>query len=254
MSPHSAFRSVRRAARPIAVAVLAALPLAGCYNTVDRTIPTASVPEDYHLRHPVVLAEAPDHLDIFPVGAAGRLDYRDLHSMDAFVADYKLSGQGSIVIRAPEGGGIDPVATERTVLAVRHALGGFGARLVDIGTYPVADPRLASPLHLSYIKLQARIASRCGDWPDDLNSGATLHGWENHSYYNLGCASAKTLAAQIDDPRDLLGPRADDPSDVQMRTRAIGLLRGTSGVSQGRDPGTNWTGAEPTAISNVGAD
>jgi pilus assembly protein CpaD len=234
-------------------AALLAASLAAC-TTVDREVPTASVPADYHLRHPVVLAEAPDRLDIFTVGGAGRLDDRSLHDLAAFVAEYRLSGHGPIVVRAPEGP-VDRFAVERTVQAVRHALIGFGARGgVEVVGYPVADPRLASPLHLSFTRMQARLASRCGDWPDDLNSGASLNGWQNRSYYNLGCASAKTLAAQIDDPRDIVSPRPEDPSDVQLRTRAIGLLRGTATAQPGKDPGTVWTGAAPTPISNVGGN
>lgn len=235
-----------------AVALLAGA-LSAC-TTVDREVPTASVPADYHLRHPVVLAQAPDRLDIFTVGAAGRLDDRSLHAIDAFMAEYRLSGQGPIIVAAPEGP-VDRFAVERTVAAVRHALLGFGAHSgIEVVSYPIADPRLASPLHLSFTRLQARMASRCGDWPDDLNSGASLNGWQNRSYYNLGCASAKTLAAQIDDPRDIVSPRPDDPSDVQLRTRAIGLLRGTASASQGKDPGTLWTGAAPTPISPVGGN
>lgn len=226
----------------LAVALLAA-PLAACTTPVDRTVPTGSVSPDYHMRHPVVLAQMPSYLDVFPVGANGLLDRRTLHQLDVFAQEYRQFGQGSVVIRAPDRPA-DPVSTGRTVEAVRAALGRFGVvGRVEVDRYPVSDPRLASPLHLGYLKLQARVASRCGDWPDDLGSGNTINGWENRSYYNLGCASAKTLAAQLDDPRDLVAPRAEDPTDVQLRTRAIGLLRGSDGVNPGHDPGTVWNGA-----------
>lgn len=227
-------------------AVLMAGSLAAC-STVDRTVPTASVPADYHQRHPVVLADEPTSLEVFPVGADGRLDRRTLHQLDAFATDYRQAGQGAVLIRAPEDDALSRPTTERTVRAVRAALAGYGVRgRVEVARYPVGDPRLASPLHLSYVKMQAVVASRCGDWPDDLNTGATLHGWENRSYYNLGCASAKTFAAQIDDPRDLIAPRAEDPTDVQLRTRAIGLLRA------GADPSTSWP--SPSTIISVGGN
>lgn len=244
--------SSARPRRLALAAVLLAGPLAAC-STVDRTVPTASVPADYHLRHPVVLANEPTFLDVFPIGPDGRLDRRTIHQIDDFAADYRQAGQGAVLIGAPADDPVSRAATERTVKAVRAALARFGVRgPISVARYPVEDPRLASPLHLSYVKMQARVASRCGDWPDDLNAGATLHGWENRSYYNLGCASAKTFAAQIDDPRDLIAPRAEDPTDVQLRTRAIGLLRGSPDAANGVDPGTKWTGAPLVPIVKVG--
>jgi Flp pilus assembly secretin CpaC len=51
---------------------------------------------------------------------------------------------------------------------------------------------------------------------------------------NFGCASQSVIAAQVDDPRDFVQPRALGPSDVEMRTRAIEAVR------NGQDPGTQW--------------
>lgn len=232
-----------RAGQFVAFAILA-MPLAAC-QTVDRSVPTASVPFDYHARHPVVLTNAPVDLDIFPVGPDGKLDRRQAHDLAVFADDYRDKGQGVIVMRVPRGT-VNDGNIQRTVEAVRRALVVQGVRGdIQIGSYAIGDPNIASPLHLSYARLQARVASHCGDWPDDLNSGSNVNTWENRSYYNLGCASTQTLTAQIDDPRDVLRPRADDPTDVQLRTRAIGSLR------QGSDPSTNWSGSPPV-IGPVG--
>ena len=239
-------RAARRR-RGVLACVILALPLAAC-QTVDRTVPTASIPTDYHERHQVVLANAPDYLDIFPIGAGGRLDTRQRRDLEVFAAEYRRTGQSSMTIRVPRGS-VNDLDVQRTLDLVRRGLSENGVRgSILIGSYPISDPMLASPLHLSYARLQARGSSRCGDWPDDLNSGATLNGWQNRSYYNLGCGTTQTLAAQIDDPRDLLRPRAEDPSDVQLRTRAIGLLRA------GKDPGTVWTGSTLSPISDVGGN
>jgi pilus assembly protein CpaD len=247
----SHFSLLGRASRgrpgPLLACALLALPLAAC-GTVDRTVPTGTISRDYHERHPVVLANEAEPLDIFMVGASGRLDSRQMRDIDVFATEYRQRGQGSIAIDVPRGA-VNGVDVDRTVHAVRRALADHGITgSVQLGSYPIADPFLASPLHLRYTRLQARVASRCGDWPDDLNSGATLHGWENNSYYNLGCATTQTLAAQIDDPRDLVRPRAEDPSDVVLRTRAIGLLRA------GKDPGTVWAGSALQGISSVGGN
>ena len=222
------------------------LLMAGCASPVDRAVATAPVADDYRLRHPVVLANAPQRLDIFFVGAAGRLDHVQGQQIEAFAGNYLSSGQSSIRIAVPEGA-VDQLAVERTLAAVRRELLRLGIRNgVSVSAYPVRDSNIASPLHLSFLTLQARPTTKCGEWPDDLGSGATLNTWSNRSYYNLGCASQQTLAAQIADPRDLVKPHALDATDVQLRTRAIEALR------DGTNPSTNWSRSDPLPIGPVG--
>ena len=240
---------LRKRKRALCLLILAgaagALPLAGCSSPVDRAVATMSIPSDYHLRHTVVLADAPQRLDIFFVGTSGHLDYPEYRQLEVFARNYRDYGQGVVRVAVPRGP-VDHYAADMTLTAVRKALLHFGVRRgIAVDSYPVADPALASPLHLSYVKLQARPTTQCGDWPDDLGSGNTLDGWQNRSYYNLGCASQSTLTAQVADPRDLVKPRAEDPTDVQLRTRAIQLLRA------GEDPSTGW-GGSPPLIGTVG--
>ena len=239
--------------RFLALLCAVSVPLAGCSSSVDRAVALSPIPADYHARHPIVLAEAPRRLDIFFVGANGRLDVAQDRQLQDFARDFGVEGQGVIHIGVPQGSR-DTYTAERTLSAVRRSLqrAGFHDR-VTVSGYPVGDPAIASPLHLSYVTLQARPTTRCGDWPDDLGSGATLNSWENRSYYNLGCASQQTLAAQVANPRDLVQPRAEDPTDVQLRTRAIQLLRGAPTANKGSDPTTPWTRTnEPSRIGPVG--
>ena len=53
------------------------------------------------------------------------------------------------------------------------------------------------------------------------------------------------VAAQVADPRDLVGPAAETPPDSKMLGRAIDAVR------QGKDPGTTWT-TQNTNISGSG--
>lgn len=226
-------------ARLLLLAGVLLAPLAGCSSPVDRVVASSPIPEDYHARHNVVLANAPRRLNIFFVGVDGRLDYAQGREVEAFARDYLGEGQSGMRIAVPQGP-VDHAAAERTLLAVRRTLLRNGVRNgISIRSYPVTDPALASSLHLSYVTLQARPTTRCGEWPDDLGSGSTLNSWDNHSYYNFGCANQQTLAAQVAQPRDLVKPRAEDPTDVQLRTRAIQSLRA------GEDPSTDWGGAPP---------
>ena len=77
------------------------------------------------------------------------------------------------------------------------------------------------------------------------SSGSSLQGWKNEGYWNYGCATQSVLAAQVDDPRDLVQSRAVDAPDVAMRLRAIDKVR------NGEDPGTDWK-VQTTTIGQVG--
>jgi len=239
-SLHAPATPHRSRAGLVALLLATALSGTGCSSSVDRTVATSAIPADYHERHPVALVNARQSLDIFLLGREGQLDYRQKHDVAAFSADYRAHGEGLIQALVPRGS-TNPQATEATLLAIRRALAASGLKGdIEVGSYVAADPKLAAVVRLSFVKLQARAASRCGEWPSDLASGSSLEGWENRSYYNLGCATQQTLAAQMDDPRDLVRPRADDPSDVQLRTRGIQDLRGTPGAPVGFDPSTAW--------------
>lgn len=238
-APRHARASGARGAGTLAVVLAIALSTAACSH-VDRAVATSAIPADYHQRHPVALVNARQSLDIFLLGVGSQLDYRQKHDVEAFSADYLAHGEGLVRVLVPRGPAVERGA-DSTLTVVRRALAASGVKgNIEVGYYRAADPNLAAVLRLSFVKLQARAAAHCGEWPQDLNSGSSLDGWENRTYYNFGCASQQTLAAQLDDPRDLVRPRADDPSDVQMRTRSIQDLRGVNGAPVGQDPSTTW--------------
>jgi pilus assembly protein CpaD len=224
-------------------ACLAALaPLAGC--GVNKTLPPPSVAYDYRDRHPVVLADATTSIDVFP---SQNLDYATIGRIQDFVRRYRRLGHGRITLLAPTGVN-DVAASQAGVAAVRRVLGEAGAGgSVMIASYPVSDPNLSAPVRLSFQGVKAKVAGRCGEWPADLASASSVEGWDNKSYWNFGCASQSTLAAQIDDPRDLASPRGESPADIESRMRAL------SAVRRGVDPTTKWT-VKATNISSVGGD
>ncbi len=74
-----------------------------------------------------------------------------------------------------------------------------------------------------------------------------MQGWDNKPYWNYVCAYQNMIAEQVPEPRDLVGPRAEDPADTVMRARAIDQIR------HGTDPTTDWK-TKNTNISSVGSD
>jgi pilus assembly protein CpaD len=240
-SPSTKFRSSARSACAGVVVLLA--PLAGCTSGTDRVITSSIPPHDYQTRHPIVVAERPRTLDVFVANHSGSLDRRTLDQVRQFAADTKATQVAPITILLPQGSGHD-LAARATLPTIEQALSEGGAQgYVNVGSYPVSEPGMAAPVRLIATVVGAKVASRCGQWPRDLASGSTVDGWDNEAYWNFGCAYQSNIASQVADGRDLVGPRAADPSDVQMRMRAIGDVR------KGADPGTNWT----IKNSNLGA-
>jgi pilus assembly protein CpaD len=215
--------------RSLWLAGAAAIALAGCATDYGSTETVLS--QDYHAVHPIVLAQAPTTLDVFPVGQGG-LDANSAANVRAFAARYNSKGATRLTILAPSG---SRYAAHATVDEIRRVLTASGVRgYVAVGSYPVDNAALAAPIRLSFLGLKALVPSRCGQWPSDLASGSSIETWKNQPYWNYGCATQSVLAAQVDDPRDFAVGEALDPADEQIQLRAIGDVR------QGKDPGTEW--------------
>ena len=216
---------------------LAVAPLTGCgvkYAAVDSEVST-----DYKVNHPIVLAHDVRTLDIFAIGV--HLDDNAAGRIREFAAAYRGRGEGRILILAPVGSGA-------SVDVVRRELASAGLRGdVAVGTYRPADPSLASPIRLRFQTVRAAVPTPCGRWPTDLASGSSLETWANKPYWNIGCATQKTLAAQIDDPRDLVASRGDDPADSELRMHAIAQMR------TGADPSIKWN-VKNASIGSVGGN
>jgi pilus assembly protein CpaD len=219
----------------LGLAAAAASALGGCGTQYASSDP--GFPGDFTVRHPIVVAAAPTSVDLYPVG--GALDQRSIANIRAFAERYRRYGAGAIMIETPAG--TNP--NSRAVYEVRRALLAAGVKgRIAVGAYLPPNDRAAPPVRVSFTGLKAIVPTKCGQWPEDLASGSSVEGWKNEPYSNFGCATQSMIAAQVDDPRDFVQPRALGPSDVNMRTRAIEAVR------TGKDPSTEWTHAILTPI------
>jgi pilus assembly protein CpaD len=202
----------------------------------DRVVTGSTYPVDYRERHPIVLTHAPQNLDLFVSGS--RLGQRQREDLAAFVAEYHRSGEGPMTVAVPE-------TPQRGASAVRAALAEAGVP-VAISSYPVTDPTLAAPIHLSFRRLQAKVASRCGLWPQDLGVSDARADAHNTPYWNLGCAMQSNIAAQVADPTDLVRGRAESRVDTIRRMGNVEKLR------KGEDPSTIYKQQGATISDAVG--
>ncbi|WP_019903204.1 CpaD family pilus assembly protein [Methylobacterium sp. 77] len=232
------------------IAVLASIALASALGAcrADRAETTGSLyPTDYRARHPIVLADNTRSLDVFVTGT-GHIDPRQTADIEAFLLEFRRYGRGTVILDMPRG--VSPSlgsAVERTGAAIRRlgAESGVGGRQMVVTGYAVADPFLASPLRLSFRRMEAKVAGQCGEWPQDLGVGNAAFNGRNESHWNLGCAMQSNVANQIADPIDLVRGRPEGRIDSIRRTGDINKLR------EGKDPSTVWRQDGRTSVKSA---
>lgn len=229
MSRH---QRARLAAPRLLTAGLLASALGGC--AADRVVTGSTSLPDYRERHPIVLTEGAHKLDVFVTGHAD-LDRRQRDDVRIFAGEYRKAGQGTMLAQVPVGTRND-AAGHYIMARINDALseGGLPRGYVTVTTYPVADPFVAAPIRLSFIRLAAKVTSPCGTWPRDLGVSDARDTMRNQSYWNLGCAMQSNVAAQVADPVDLVRGRTEGHPDSIRRGKVIEAVR------EGKDPSTQY--------------
>ena len=194
---------------PILV-LCAGLALASCQT---RSASTTLPPNDYKTRHPIVVVEAAETLDI-PVGLSTDALSPATHSAIAgFAQHFHEKRASAIQIMVPSGAANEVTAT---YLAgeVRRTLiqSGIPESRIEHMAYRSSNPEINAPIRLAFPTIKAKLTKQCGLWPEDLGKSH-----ENRDYYNFGCATQQNLAAIIADPQDLLSPRAMTAADASRR-------------------------------------
>lgn len=206
--------ATRPAVATVAIVALSVSLLAGCAKR-DHII-VGSVPDDYRTNHPIVVAERDQALDVPVATTAYGLNRAQLQVVAGHLAEYDKESGAALRILVPIGsrnaGAAAYAADEIAELARRE---GIHPGLILVSHYTVSDPDTAAPVRVVYAAVTAD-TEPCGRWPDDiLNTG------ENRHYANFGCAYQKNLAAQLENPMDILGPRKRTEIDPENRANAI---------------------------------
>lgn len=230
-------------ARLAVMLLVGGLALSGCAAYDYWQAPTYAL--DYRERHPIVLADNQVRLEVFPRGAFG-LDKRQSADVRAFARRYARETKSKLDI-------VVPTAAQGRSQAVQEALssveGIFRAAGVSRRNIVVRDQpanHSEAPLVLSFTTMVAEVPHECGQWPFDLAAGAGDESWQNEPYWDLGCAYQANLAAQVEDPLDLVRPRQETAADTVRRVNDIRQLR------DGKDPSTNYRRAPSNASASGG--
>ena len=236
----------RRAFRIAAALAGLAVALAACTHT-EEVVATASIPDDYRLRHPIAVQEANQSIVIFIGHARGGLSANQRADVMGLAQTWLREGTGAIVADVP----VDTPNARAAADSLReiHALlasAGVPPRGLVVHRYHPDDPRLMATIRLNYPKISA-VAGPCGLWPDDLGPSIKNKGYyANKPYYNFGCANQRNLASMIDNPSDLEQPRPETPAYTARRNIAFEKYR------KGISTTTIYPEAEKAKLSDTG--
>jgi pilus assembly protein CpaD len=206
----------RSASKLLAAAgLLATAALTSCAAPRDN-LTTGGIPDDYRQRHPIVVTEAEQAVDI-PVATTDRrltIAQRDL--IRGFATTYTSRASGPVYLMSPQGSanafGVSQVRGQvRAELASR----GIPTSKIVYASYAAAGGGDAAPIRLTFTGTTA-VTTQCGQWPKDIGGG-----FDNQNYYNFGCAYQNNLAAQVANPEDFIAPRGMTPIDAARRNDAI---------------------------------
>ena len=199
--------------------------LGACTYTGTEVV-TASVPNDYRLRHPIAVQEADSSIVVFVGHARGGLSASQRADVMGLARTWVREGTGAIMVDVP----VDTPNAQAAASASREiqatlAAGGVPPRAIKLHRYHPDDPRTLATIRLSYSRISA-VAGPCGLWPEDLGPSVLNNGYsENRPYHNFGCASQRNLAAMIDNPADLEQPRSETAAYTARRTEAFEKYR-----------------------------
>jgi pilus assembly protein CpaD len=219
-----------------------AVTLAGCYQT---EVAQKEYPTDYRQRHPIVVREGAQNIDILLGRNRGGLTPSQRADVVSFAQAWRKESGSGIIIEIPKGGPTDHAAAEaaREIRSIFAAV-GVPANAIFARSYHPPKTSLAS-IRLNYTKLTAD-AGPCGEWPDDLGPSWNSVYTSNQPYWNFGCASQRNLAAMVDNPADLVQPRGEIPAYAPRRSVVLDKY------TKGTNPSGTYTGYETGKISDLG--
>ena len=231
----------------LAVALIGSSVTLGACQTTGDTVATGSISNDYRQRHPIVIQEANRTTEIFVGTARGGLTASQRADVMGLAQAWLREGTGGIVIDMPVNTPNARVAKDsyREIQAILSAA-GVPPRGIVTRSYRPSDPRLFATIRVNYPRIIAD-AGPCGLWPDDLGPSIKNRSYlENRPFHNLGCSTQRNLAAMVDNPADLVQPRAETPAYTPRRNAAFEKYR------KGTTTATTYPESDRAKISDVG--
>ncbi|WP_162787067.1 CpaD family pilus assembly protein [Notoacmeibacter marinus] len=202
------------------IALALAGSLAGCGKLHRDRVVTGAIKDQVEINHPIRLGAKTTKLEFPVLAGATALTYEQREVIEGFATGWDPRAGGGFQILIPKGMP-NSYAAEAVAGDMVQSLTRIGVPSAMMAAYDYTPATLhQSKLILLRTGLGA-IAPVCGDYSENMIDNS-----ENRRYRDFGCSTQANIAAMLDNPTDLLGPRRMTPPDVEARANAIDTYRG----------------------------
>ena len=215
-------------------AAIAVLALGAC-TTSDAELAQRIQPVE--VRHPIVVE--PHIREMRIASNPAGLSEEDRASIRSAAREYLTGGHGKITLATPDGSGGKRAAVKTlsdTMAVMENA--GVPRNRIEVASY--AGGAGGDAVLVSYMTYTAT-GPDCGDFSEDIS-----HSPDNQPTLNFGCASQRNLAAMVEDPRDLIAPRGEEPASSARRATVLKAYR------EGQVTAATRNDQDSGAVSTVG--
>ena len=197
----------------LATAIAAAL--SGCGKLNRDKVVTGAVYDRVEINHPIRLGAKTTKLAFPVLAGATALTHDQRTVVEGFATGWDARSGGGFQILIPKGMP-NSFAAEAVAGDMVQALTAIGVPPAMMAAY---DYTPSSPHEAKIVLLKTgfgAIPPVCGDYSENMIDNS-----ENRHYRDFGCSTQANIAAMLDNPADLLGPRRTSPPDIEARSNAI---------------------------------
>ncbi|MCP1198766.1 CpaD family pilus assembly lipoprotein [Notoacmeibacter sp. MSK16QG-6] len=201
------------------IALALAASLAGCGKLHRDKIVTGAIKDRVEINHPIRLGAKTTKLEFPVLAGASALTYEQREVVEGFAAGWDPRAGGGFQILIPKGMP-NSFAAEAVAGDMVQSLTQIGVPATMMAAY---DYTPATPQQSKLILLRTGLGAIppvCGDYSENMIDNS-----ENRHYRDFGCSTQANIAAMLDNPTDLLGPRRMTPPDIEARSNAIDTYR-----------------------------
>jgi pilus assembly protein CpaD len=200
---------------------IAILALGACSH--DAEIAHRITPVD--VRHPISIEPQIRELQVGS-GSQG-LSEADRQRVRAVAREYLAVGHGNLMIASAGG----RTTTDAVAAAEKE---GVPRSRIEVASYTGGGAVVSYTMYTA-------TGPECSKFGQNLAVS-----YENMQTPNFGCATQRNLAAMVEDPRDLIAPRGEEPASSARRATVIKAYR------EGQNTAAARTDQDSGAVSTVG--